>query len=80
MEKNFIEYPKPGETWTHYKGGTYKIICLANHTDTKEPMVIYQSVSFGGYHARPLREWLEVCNVVYDSGEEWKSPRFIKSF
>lgn len=80
MEKNFTIYPKPGEIWVHYKGGSYKIVCLADHTDTKEPMVIYQSLSFGGNHARPLREWFDTCNVIYDSGEEYRVPRFVQTF
>ena len=50
-------YPVPGQTWRHYKGGCYEIIAMCNHTDTNEPLVIYRSLSFGGYHARPYSEW-----------------------
>ena len=45
-------YPQPGEKWQHYKGGQYEIVCMCNHTDTDEILVIYRSLSFGGFHAR----------------------------
>jgi len=52
-------YPKPGEKWQHYKGGIYEIVCMCNHSETNEILVIYKSISFGGFHARPFREWDE---------------------
>lgn len=57
MENKY--YPQPGEKWQHYKGGQYEIICMCNHTDTDEILVIYRSLSFGGFHARPYSEWHE---------------------
>lgn len=57
MENN--HYPQPGEKWQHYKGGQYEIICMCNHTETNEVLVIYRSLSFGGWHARPYSEWHE---------------------
>jgi hypothetical protein len=50
-------YPQPGEKWQHYKGGIYEIVAMCNHTDTNEVLVIYKSLSFGGFHARPYSEW-----------------------
>jgi hypothetical protein len=50
-------YPQPGEIWYHYKGGKYEVIAMCNHTTTDEILVIYKSLSFGGYHARPYSEW-----------------------
>jgi len=52
-------YPQPREKWQHYKGGQYEIVCMCNHTDTNEVLVIYKSLSFGGWHARPYSEWYE---------------------
>jgi hypothetical protein len=50
-------YPQPGEIWCHYKGGKYEIVAMCNHTTTDEILVIYKSLSFGGFHARPFSEW-----------------------
>ena len=50
-------YPQPGEIWCHYKGGKYEVIAMCNHTSTDEILVIYKSLSFGGFHARPYSEW-----------------------
>jgi hypothetical protein len=63
-------YPQPGEKWQHYKGGQYKIVCMCNHTDTDEVLVIYKSISFGGFHARPFSEW----NDVIGEDEQIKFP------
>jgi hypothetical protein len=51
------KYPQPGEIWHHYKGGKYEIVGMCNHTTTDEVLVIYKSLSFGGFHARPFSEW-----------------------
>jgi hypothetical protein len=32
---------------------------MCNHTTTDEVLVIYKSMSFGGFHARPYSEWHE---------------------
>ena len=70
-----IHYPQPGEKWKHYKGGQYEIVCMCNHTDTNEVLVIYRSLSFGGFHARPYSEW-HYTIVTY----KWIFPttRFVK--
>lgn len=57
------QYPQPGEIWQHYKGGQYEIVCMCNHTDTNEVLVIYRSLSFGGWHARPFSEWHDKINT-----------------
>ena len=65
------EYPQPGQIWKHYKGGQYEIVAMCNHTDTDEILVIYKSLSFGGFHARPYYEWHEVIGdegLVGDEG------------
>jgi hypothetical protein len=53
------KYPQPGEKYRHYKGGEYEVVCMCNHTETNEILVIYRSLSFGGFHARPYTEWFE---------------------
>jgi len=53
------DYPQPNQVWQHYKGGKYQIVAMCNHTTTDEVLVIYKSMSFGGFHARPYSEWHE---------------------
>jgi len=62
-QNNTGTYPEPGQIWLHYKGGQYEIIAMCNHTDTDESLVIYRSLSFGGYHARPYSEWHDKVKV-----------------
>ena len=50
-------YPLPGEKYCHYKGGTYEVISLAQHTETQEKMVVYKSINFGTVYVRPLDIW-----------------------
>jgi hypothetical protein len=73
----YIHYPLPGEKYQHYKGGTYEVICLANHTDNNEALVIYKSLSFGSTHARPLKEWIEIIGNE-KAGTTYPLPRFTK--
>jgi hypothetical protein len=69
-------YPQPGEKWQHYKGGKYEIVCMCNHTETNEEFVIYRSLSFGGFHARPYSEWHDVKPLV--DHPEYNTQRFIR--
>jgi hypothetical protein len=72
-------YPQPGEKWQHYKGGQYEIVCMCNHTDTNEILVIYKSLSFGGWHARPYSEWHDTIKVDSGpNGERYTANRFRK--
>jgi len=56
-QNNTGTYPEPHQIWQHYKGGRYEIIAMCNHTTTNELLVIYKSLSFNGFHARPYSEW-----------------------
>lgn len=46
---------QPGKTYRHFKGKLYKVLVIATHTETEEPMVVYQAL-YGdyGYFVRPL--------------------------
>lgn len=50
-------YPLPGQKYKHYKGGTYEVISMANHTETKEVVVVYKSINFGSVYVRPFEIW-----------------------
>ena len=56
-QNNTGTYPEPNQIWQHYKGGRYEIIAMCNHSTTNEVMVVYKSLSFNGFHARPYSEW-----------------------
>ena len=62
---------KLGE-YEHFKGGRYRVIGAAKHSETLEEMVVYQKLyDDNGLWVRPLKMFLE--NVEVD-GE--KVPRF----
>ena len=33
--------PEPGSLWRHRKGGVYRVVCVARHTETDEDLVVY---------------------------------------
>lgn len=49
-----------GEVYRHTKGGLYEVIAIATHSETKEALVIYQSIADSKLTwARPLAEFLD---------------------
>ena len=62
---------KPG-IYRHFKGNLYRLLFVVKHSETLEPMVVYQAL-YGekGYWVRPAHMWDEV--VVRDGREQ---PRF----
>jgi len=74
-------YPLVGGIYDHYKGGKYKVLSLAKHTETNETMVVYKSIHFGSVYVRPLDIWMS--NVEIDKGFNEATEfvqRFRKSF
>ncbi len=51
-----------GKNVRHFKGGAYKVLNLAMHTESKEDMVVYQSLSDFKVYVRPLAMFLEECS------------------
>lgn len=49
----------PGR-WRHFKGGEYRVVGLARHSETGEELVVYQALyGDGELWVRPASMWLE---------------------
>lgn len=50
---------KPGK-YRHFKGNEYRVLYIAKHSETLEPMVVYQALyGEGGIWVRPATMWGE---------------------
>ncbi len=62
---------KPGR-YRHYKGQEYQLIGIATHSETLEPMVVYQALyGEGNLWVRPAHMW---CELVEKNN--YTGPRF----
>ena len=63
---------KPG-IYQHFKGNRYRVLYAARHSETLEPMVVYQALyGDGGLWVRPAAMWNEQV-----SRDDYSGPRFI---
>ncbi len=55
--------PTPG-LYRHYKGNDYRVLHLARHSETREPLVVYQAL-YGehGIWVRPAGMFMETVTV-----------------
>ena len=64
--------PLPG-LYRHYKGGLYRVIGTARHSETDEMLVVYRCLyDNDSLWVRPLRMFQE--SVIHDDGRQL--PRF----
>ena len=56
---------QPGGVYRHYKGNLYKALYVATHTETEEPLAVYQAL-YGEYGiwARPLAMFLDDVTLL----------------
>jgi hypothetical protein len=62
---------KPG-LYRHFKGNLYRLLYVAKHSETLEPMVVYQAL-YGemGIWVRPAQMWNE-----WVDRDDYHGPRF----
>lgn len=68
--------PLAHELYRHYKGGEYMVLSVSTHTETKELMVNYVSLTYGTLWTRPLTVWNNFVDVGADDCRLF--PRFQK--
>ena len=59
--------PTKNSIYKHFKGGFYRVLCIAEHTENKEKVVVYKAL-YGDYkrYARPLNMFMsEVDHEKY---------------
>jgi hypothetical protein len=59
--------PIIGGTYRHYKGGLYRVLALARHSETLAQMVVYEALyenQLGQTWVRPAEMFLEEVNVA----------------
>ena len=58
--------------YRHFKGNRYRLLYVAKHSETLEPMVVYQAL-YGehGIWVRPAASWTEQVNR-----DDYSGPRF----
>ena len=50
----------PCGIWRHFKGNEYRVLAIAHHSETMEPMVVYQALyGDGNVWVRPAAMWNE---------------------
>lgn len=50
----------PHALYKHFKGDVYEVLGIAKHSETLEPIVLYQNISYRGIlWARPASMWFD---------------------
>lgn len=57
--------PKPNTLWKHFKGNMYTTICIADHTESNEEMVVYKGNG---------KIWVRPLNMFMDKVDKSKYP------
>lgn len=66
-----MEELRPGR-YRHFKGNEYRLLSVARHSETLEPMVVYRALyGQGGLWVRPAAMWGERVDR-----EGYSGPRF----
>ena len=66
------DIPRPNQIYRHFKGNLYRIITVAQHSETGEAMVVYQAL-YGEYaiYVRNLDEFISpVDRIKYPDADQ----------
>lgn len=68
-------------TYRHFKGGLYKVICIAIHTETNETLVVYKNIKSGVIYTRNMQMFLsKVDKEKYpDCTQEYRFELIVKA-
>ncbi len=72
---------RPG-LWRHYKGGLYTVLGTVTHHETRKPMVLYISHTYGGANVRPVRGWegdFECDSGCCQDMDGWLDPVLVRA-
>jgi len=65
--------PVPSGFWRHFKGGVYRVHCVAKHSENPDDWYVVYENAKSEWFVRPLVMWLEIV----DRPEiPYKGPRF----
>ena len=63
--------PKYGEVWTHFKKKDYRIVEVAEYTETKKKFVVYQAMYGSHLYIRPYEMFMaEVDHKKYPNAKQ----------
>jgi hypothetical protein len=66
-------YPTPGSLWRHFRGGLYRVVCVAVREHDHREQVVYEPADGAGpVWVRDLLQW----NMKVTPKEGEKVPRF----
>ena len=66
-----MEEIRPGK-YRHFKGGLYRVVGMARHSETLQPLVVYEALyGDGGLWVRPAEMWQE-----WVERDGYAGPRF----
>ncbi|MEO5959502.1 MAG: DUF1653 domain-containing protein [Opitutaceae bacterium] len=67
--------PRPG-LYRHYKGGEYRVVGMARHSETLEPVVVYEALYGGrGLWVRPAAMFVETVEEKNGGGRRLRFER-----